>query len=233
MLYSDNGKTFVGDYEELKKLVKALDIDKIYKALAAVKTTRNFNPPYDPHFSGMWKRLFQSAKRTLLIILGSKRLSFDVFETIMFEVKAIPNSRPSTNIADQPEKEEPHTPNQFLIQSPCGSMPPGNFGNQQPASFRNWKHVQQLMNNVWRRLIKEYLPILLKRLKWTDNYQPPLKVDDVVWVLKKLRPRRICPLGRVVETSPGRDDEVRVAKVKTAYGSFVRLFGGLAWVFSP
>ena len=40
-------------------------------------------------------------------------------------------------------------------------------------------------------------------------------------------------LGRAVETSPGRDGEVRVAKVKTAYGSFVRPVAGLARVFSP
>ena len=233
LLYSDNRKTFVGASEELKKSVKALDKDKIYKALAAVKTTWKFNPPYGPHFGGVWERLIQSAKRTLLIILGSKRLSFDIFETIMVEVEAILNSRPLTNVADQPENEEPLTPNHFLIQRPYSSLPPGNFGDQQPASFKNWKHVQQLMNHVWRRLIKEYLPTLLKRRKWTDNNQPPLKLGDVVWVLKDLTPRGIWPLGRVVETSPGRDGEVRVAKVKTAYGSFVRPVAGLARVFSP
>ena len=233
LLYSDNGKTFVGASEELKKSVKALDKDKIYKALAAVKTTWKFNPPYGPHFGGVWERLIQSAKRTLLIILGSKRLSFDIFETIMVEVEAILNSRPLTNVADQPENEEPLTPNHFLIQRPYSSLPPGNFGDQQPASFKNWKHVQQLMNHVWRRLIKEYLPTLLKRRKWTDNNQPPVKVGDVVWVLKDLTPRGIWPLGRVVETSPGRDGEVRVAKVKTAYGCFVRPVAGLARVFSP
>ena len=66
-----------------------------------------------------------------------------------------------------------------------------------------------------------------------DRQQPPLKVGDVVWVLKDLTPRGIWPLGRVVETSPGRDGEVPVAKVKTAYGSFVRPFAGLARVFPP
>ena len=34
-----------------------------------------------------------------------------------------------------------------------------------------------------------------------------------------------------METSPGRDGEVRVAKVKTAYGSFVRPVAGLARFF--
>ena len=151
----------------------------------------------------------------------------------MVEVEAILNSRPLTNVADQPENEEALTPNHFLNQRPYSSLPPGNFGDQPPASFKNWKHVEQLMNHVWRRLIRENLLILLKRRKWTDNIQPPLKVGDVVWVLKDLTPRGIWPLGRVVETSPGRDGEVRVAKVKTAYGSFVRPVASLAWVFYP
>ena len=102
-LYSDNGKTFVGASEELKKSVKSLDKDKIYKALAAVKTTWKFSPPLGPHFGGVWERFIQSAKGTLLIILGSKRLSFKMFETIMVEVEATPNSRLLTNLAEQPE----------------------------------------------------------------------------------------------------------------------------------
>ena len=155
----------------------------------------------------------------------------------MVEAEAILNSRPLTNVADQPENEEPLTPNHFLIQRPYSSLPTGNIGDQQPACFKNWKHVQQLMNHVWRRLIREYLPTLLKSRKWRDNNQTPLKVGDVVRVLKYLStlttPRWIWPLERVVETSPGRDSEVRVAKVKTAYGSFVRPVAGLARVFSP
>ena len=136
-LYSDNRKTLVGASEELKKSVKALDKDKIYEALALVKTTWKFNPPYSPQFGDVWERLIQSAKRTLLIILGSKRLSFDIFETIMVDVEAILNSRPLTNFADQPENEEQLTPNHFLIQRPYSSLPPGNFRDQQPASFKN------------------------------------------------------------------------------------------------
>ncbi|XP_075253189.1 uncharacterized protein LOC142344990 [Convolutriloba macropyga] len=179
LLYSDNGKTFVGASEELMKSVKALDKDKIYKALALVKTTWKFNPSYGPHLGGEWERLIESAKRTLLIILGSERLSFDIFETIMVEVEAILNSRPMTNVADQLENEEPLTPNHFLIQRPYSSLPLGNFGDQQTASFKNWKHVQQLM--------KEYLPTLRSTCRHYsrdvngDNNQPPLKVGDVVW----------------------------------------------------
>ena len=136
LLYSNNEKTFVGAFEELKKTVKALNNDRIYKALAAANTTWKFNPPYGPHFGGVWERLIQSAKRTLLLILGSRRLSFDTFLTIMLETESILNSRPLTNVAEQPDNEEPLTPNHFLIQRPFKSLPPGQFGDQQPANLK-------------------------------------------------------------------------------------------------
>ncbi|XP_075254843.1 uncharacterized protein LOC142346214 [Convolutriloba macropyga] len=148
LLYSDNGKTFAGTSQGLKKSVKALDKDKIYKALAAVKTIWKFKPPYGPPFGDAWEQLILSAEKTLMIILGSKRLSFDIFETVVVEVEAILDSRPVTKVADQPENEEPLTPNHILIQSPYSSPPPGNFGDQHLASFKNWKHVQHLMNHV-------------------------------------------------------------------------------------
>ena len=42
--YSDNGKTFVGASGELKKTVKSLNNDRIYKALAVANTTWKLNP---------------------------------------------------------------------------------------------------------------------------------------------------------------------------------------------
>ena len=129
LLYSDKGKTFVGASEELKKTVKALDNDRIYKALAVAKTTWTINPPYGSHFGCVWERSIQSTKRTLHIILGSRRLSFDTFLTIMVETESILNCRPLTNVAEQPDNEEPLTPNHFLIQRPLNSLPPGHFGD--------------------------------------------------------------------------------------------------------
>ena len=57
LLYSDNGMTFVGTSEELKKTVKELNNVRIYKALAVANTTWKFNPPYGLHFGGVWERL--------------------------------------------------------------------------------------------------------------------------------------------------------------------------------
>ena len=121
--------------------------------------------------------MIQTAKRTLLIILGSKRLSIDVFQTILV---AILISRPLTNVADLPVNEMPLTPNHFLISRPFNSLAQGKFDSQVPASFRTWRNPQQMTNHFWKLLVKEYLPQLLKRSKWNENNQSPLKVNDNV-----------------------------------------------------
>ena len=112
-LYSDNGKTFVGAKEELKRCLNDLDKDKIHKALAAQNTKWHFNPPYGPHFGGTWEPQIQSVKRTLLIIPGSRKFTFDVFQTILVEAEAMMNSRPHTNVSKAMENEEPLKPNHF------------------------------------------------------------------------------------------------------------------------
>ena len=175
----------------------------------------------------------QTAKRTLSIALGSKRMSLDVFRTILVETEAILNSGPLTIVADLPENEIPLTPNHFLINKPFNSLPPEMFDSQEPASFKSWKNVQQLVNHFWKRLVKEYLPTLLKSTKWSDSDQTPLRANDFVWILKDMTPRGIWPLGRVLEVVyPGRDGQHRVVKVKTAYGTYVRPVSALARVLA-
>ena len=118
--------------------------------------------------------MIQTAKRTLLIILGSKRLSLDVFQTILLESETIMISRPLTNIADLPDNEMPLTPNHFLISRPFNSLPLENL----TARFH-----QQMMNHFWKRLVKKYLPTLLKRSKWNENNQSTIKFKDFIWIL--------------------------------------------------
>ena len=150
----------------------------------------------------------------------------------MVEAEAMMNSRPLTNVSDAMENEEPLTPNHFLLQRPYKSLPPGIFPSTKPANMKSWKNVQQFLNHIWRRLVREYLPTLIKQPKWTENAGNSLKVNDVVWILKDFTPRGIWPLGRVEEVFPGRDGNNRVVKVKTAYGTFVRPVSGLARVFA-
>ena len=175
--------------------------------------------------------MVQSAKITLIFILGSRRLAFDTLFSILTGRELIINSRPLTNVAEKLDNEDSLTPNRVLIQHPFNSLPPRLFGNHQFKSLKTWKNTQKLTNHIWRRLVKEYLPTLSRRSKWPNSNEQPLKVDDIVWLLKDRTPRGLRPLGIVVETTRGLDGETRVVKVKTALTArTIAPFPGLARV---
>ena len=69
--------------------------------------------------------------------------------------------------------------------------------------------------------MKEYLPMLNTRPKWTAVVKD-LKKGDVVLVLDKDLPRGRWKLGRIVETYPGPDGHTRVAKIHCGDKTVVR-----------
>ena len=60
-----------------------ISIDNDYIKSQQQNITWKVNPPLAPHFGGIWERLSQSAKRTLLIILGSQQLKAEVFQWVL------------------------------------------------------------------------------------------------------------------------------------------------------
>ena len=126
------------------------------------------------------------------------------------------------------------SPNHFLINGPFNSLPPGKFDSHVPDSFRSWKNIQQMVSHFFKRLVKEYLSILLKRYKWSGGDQKPLVVNDTVWVLKDITPSGVWPLGSALEVYPGRNGHHRVVKLKTAYITFAGSPPWHAsWLISP
>lgn len=74
------------------------------------------------------------------------------------------------------------------------------------------------MKDIW---IKSYIPTLVKRSKWLDVVQP-IKIGDVVVLVGEPVERGHYPMGIVVATYPGRDEQIRAVDVKTARGTFKR-----------
>ena len=233
LLRSDNGKNFVGARRELQACLNDGIAAVQNKIPHAEEICWDFNPPSALHFGGPWERMIQTAKRTLLIILGSQELTLEFFTTILAETELMLNSRPLTHVNDQPENEEPLTPNHFLLHRPFANIPPIVFEEtDKPLSFNSWKEVQKVSNHFWKRFLKEYLPALDRRQKW-NKATSPLKVNDIVWLLQDVTPRGIWPLGKITATHPGKDGVTRVCTVKTAYGTFERPAVSLSPVFAP
>lgn len=73
----------------------------------------------------------------------------------------------------------------------------------------------------WKRWLKEYLPSLIPRKKWHES-DAPLKVGDIVLILEENVNRNQWRKGVITRVFPGKDNEVRVAEVRTAFGLFIR-----------
>ena len=123
----------------------------------------------------------------------------------------------SANIKD----DVPLTPNHFLYGQMGGQFAPESVDTTRFNPRKRWRKVQELISRVWSRWLKEYLPMLNTRPKWTKVIEN-LKEEDVVLVLDQNLPRGQWPLGRIVETYPGKDGHSRVAKVQCGSKTVVR-----------
>ena len=127
------------------------------------------------------------------------------------------NGRPLTQVSSDFRDVEPITPNHFLLGRPSPNFPPGIFLDKSITTSSSWKQAQQISDQFWNRFLKEYMPTLLKRGKWstpTQNLQP----GDLVWVLEDFTPRGLWPMARVDKVFPWADGVVRSCRLKTTYG---------------
>ena len=220
-LWSDNGTNIVGARTELSRSLRQLDRSKIVSTARRKDVEWSFNPPHASHQGGLWERMIQTIRQILVALLTpNARLSDDVLNTIMCEIENLINSRPLTKCSDDVDDDAPLTPNHILLLRGNYSYP---WCTTQVADTyrRRWKHVQHVVEQFWRRWIREYLPELNRRQKWL-NPLPNVKPGDLVLISDECTPRGAWPLGLITETKIGRDGLVRSAKVRTKSTHLVR-----------
>ena len=67
----------------------------------------------------------------------------------------------------------------------------------------------------------QYLPELQRRQKWNNDVRD-VKVGDLVLIINENSPRGSWPMGIVIDTSSGRDGQVRSARIMTKTTQLVR-----------
>ena len=168
----------------------------------------DLQPCYAPHSGGVWERLIRSVKDSFYAIIGSQILTDDIFNTVLCEVEQFMNARHITTVSASPDDVEALTRNHFLLGRAHASMPP--LQTQQPSTLsRQWKFTQQLATHIWKRLMKEFIPTLLPRQRWTKKTLP-IKIGEIVWTLQDMTPRGLWPIGRITGNKPTNDDQIRV-----------------------
>ncbi|XP_077968353.1 uncharacterized protein LOC120334750 [Styela clava] len=150
------------------------------------------------------------------LVLGeiSQSITHEKLETLLVEVESILNSRPITPVIMDHSADEPLTPNHLLLVGSSPNVSPGVFTKRDCYVRQRWRQIQYLADEFWRRWIKEYLPTITQRSKWTkgrDNF----KVDDMVLLVDESIPRGRWTVGRVINTFADKHGLVRSVLVRT------------------
>ena len=208
---SDNGSNFVRGEKELQKLVKLIDIEAVINKTSGQGVKWSFNPPYSPHHGGIFESMIKSAKRAMYSQMENTTINDEELITIITGAEALINSRPLSYQSASSKDLIPLTPNHFLFGQLGGQFAPEAQVNKVPLNTR-WRRVQNIIGNIWSRWMKELIPIIGKRNKWTAEHKN-LEENQVVIVLWPDLPRSKWPLGRIVEAVSSKDGNIRTVKV--------------------
>ena len=218
---SDNGMNFVGANNELNELLALLDQEKIKKNMANKGIKWKFNPPGASHFGGFYEALIKSSKCAINAVLGNADMTDEELLTAITGAEGLLNSRPLTYQSSDPKDEPVLTPNHFLHGQCGGQLAPETVDDLEIHPRRRWLHIRQLIKGFWKRWIRELLPMLNTRRKWTVKSRD-LAVGDMVICFDQYLPCGKWPLGRIEEVCQGPDGHVRVAKVRVGKNLYTR-----------
>lgn len=126
-----------------------------------------FNPPWSPHFGGIWERLIQDVKKCIKTIKNTPKHtpSEPTLRCALLEAVNRMNNRSLTHTPLDPESEEPLTPS-FILGTDEGASLPKTWNENDLHSRWNYKRAHHMAKAGFARFVREYLPIIGKRSKW-------------------------------------------------------------------
>ena len=123
---------------------------------------------------------------TELVAIGRnccKHVNDEELITEFAGMESLLNSRPLTYQSSDPRDDVPLTPNHFLHGQMRGQFAPESVESTPLHPCQRWRKVQDNISRVWKRWLKECIPALNSRPKWTSEFRDP-KVGDVVLVIQ-------------------------------------------------
>lgn len=225
VIFSDNATNFLGSSNQLHEIFKFFknksNLDSIHNYLSSNEIQWKFIPPRSPHWGGIWEAAIKGAKHHIYRIVGNSHLTFEEMSTVLAQIEAIMNSRPLCPLSNDPSDLSCLTPGHFLIGTNLTAYPERTLTEVPSARLSCWQRYTQMHQLFWKRWSTEYLNRLQNRPKWLKS-SSNLKVDDIVLIKEDNTSPLSWPLGRIVQVLPGRDNKVRVVKVRTKDGIFTR-----------
>ena len=138
-IISDNGTNFVAAEKELRKLTNEIVKDpKFVSTMTRKKIKWTFNPPYAPHFGGIFETMIKAAKKAIVAILGKSDVTDEELMTAFTGAEALVNSRPLTYQSANPQDDVPLTPNHLLHGQMGGMFAPETTKEEAYHLLKRW-----------------------------------------------------------------------------------------------
>lgn len=225
VIYSDNATNFLGSKNEIKKVYDFFKIPKnlteVQEFLSEKEIQWKYIPPLSPHWGGIWEAAIKSTKYHLHRVVADAHLTFEKLYTCLTQIESILNSRPLCAMSTDPSDMNILTPGHFLIGSSLTAFPEKDVSNIQTNRLSKWQQISKIRQHFWKRWSVDYLNQLQNRPKWLRSSEN-LKINDLVLLKEDNVPPLKWPRARIVEVVPGSDGKVRMVKLKTQKGEFVR-----------
>lgn len=229
IMISDNGRYFQLSSSLLRQIMENA---RVKRELEERGCRWKFIPPKSPWQGGFYERLIGVIKGCLKKTLFKKRVSIEDLYTIVAEVENRVNNRPLTYVSDDINELEALTPSHLICGRRLKSIPlvTHTLEEDDPSYLdheglnERYSNLSKIINKwqvLWKR---EYLTSLREKfygMSPSQNLKRTLKAGDIV-IVQGLGPRAEWPLGRVEETYPDEEGAVRMVKVKTKTGVFLR-----------
>ena len=224
--YSDNSKTFECASKEMQKYWEIMNGKTFKNFLTDHKIEWKFIVDYAAWWGGFYERMMRSIKTPLKKILGRSVYGPDEMYTILTEVEAMVNSRPLTQVTDEPSEMNYLTPACFLIGRKLINIPvkPVSSKKKTPEQKElNRLMVQQnrTLNQIWKTWRENYMRNL-GTVPTRVNEDQCIKVGELVMVSEHSIVRTKWVVGVVDKTKEGKDGRVRTVWVRTADGTYSR-----------
>ena len=185
---SDDGTNFVSGERELRELLSLMDQDKIKHSMSDKGIKWHFNPPRASHFGALFETLIKNAKRAVTAVLSDADITNEELLTALTEVERLLNSRPLTYQSGDRNDEPVLTPNHFIHGQAGGQLAPEVVDEIDFYPRRCWLRLQQLIKGFWKRWLREFLPKMNLRGKWTEE-RKDVTVGEVVLCLEPGLPK--------------------------------------------
>jgi hypothetical protein len=164
--------------------------------------------------NGAWERMIGLARRILESLLcDSKHLTHEVLCTLMAEVVCIINSRPITTVSDDPTLPTILSPNMLLTHKENSDIAPRKDLDVKDMYRSQWRQVEVLADQFWKRWKSQYLQNLQSRQKWQKEREN-VKTGKVILLVDDNLSRIQWQVGVVDEVFPSSDNLVRKVSVR-------------------